>query len=153
MTANEDMVPDVDIPNPFSRSTLYFLMLLVGACVMFAGTGVWFVTADMDYHFSFTGQVEDDSPRYTDVVVYDNLPPEQQEMFHAAVEDGQTFGVEDASGVPDAEAIYYQERYYIFTINGYYDWLNPETSVPVLVGFTGLAMMVDAARRDHLYHP
>lgn len=147
------MVRDVDISNPFNRSTLYFLMLLVGVCVMFAGTAAWFVTADMDHHFGFTGEVSEDAPPYKQVVHYGNLPPDQQRMFHAAVEDGKTFGVEESTGVPDAEVIYHEGEYYVFNVHGYYDWLNPATSLPVLVGLAGLGMMVDAARRDYRYHP
>jgi hypothetical protein len=137
------MVPDVP------RSTLYFLVLFVGASVMFAGIGSWFAMSDKDYHFSFSETVED-PPRQESIEYYEELSEEERGIFHAAVDDGESFSFEEREEIPGA-VIRYEGTYYVFDTYGYFDWLNPSTGGPALLGFLGLVIMADAARRDIKY--
>lgn len=138
---------DRALPVGVDRSWLYFAMLFVGACILFTSIGLWFAHADKDYHFSYS-HTRDDPPRYKVVDYYDQLSPEQQEMFHRAVEDGTSYGLEGPEKLPDGEVIRYQEKYYVFDMYAYYDWLDPWTAGSTLTGLFGLGVMVDAARRD-----
>jgi hypothetical protein len=145
-------MPDIDPPFTVSRSTLYFVVLFVGACIMMASAATWFVFADKDYSFQYSHASDDPPPsEYGGKVGYYNqLSPEQREMFHEAVEEGKTFRVEDKSKIPQAEAIYRDstDKYYYFDRYAYYDWLDPMTGGLALSGLFGLGLMIDAARRD-----
>lgn len=132
-----------------SRSTVYFLVLFVGACVMFVGGATWFAMADMDYHFSYSDQQED-APRFEKVGYYEELSSEQKEMFHGAVEDGKSYSLEEKDQLP-ASVIRYEGTYYVFDTGGHYDWLDPKTGGSAFIGLLGLGMMVEAARRDMRY--
>lgn len=133
----------------FSRSTGYFLMLFLGACVMFAGGATWFVFADMDYHFEFS-ETQEEAPRYEQVEYYEELSPEERELFHGAVDDGESFSLEEKDQVPGS-VIRKEGTYYVFDTYGYYDWLDPWTGGSAFLGIAGLVLMADAARRDIKY--
>lgn len=131
------------------RSTLYFVMLFVGACVMFAGITTWVAVADMDYRFAFV-ETQEDVSRDTTVGYYELLSPEQKEMFHGAVDEGKAYTLEERAQVP-REVIKYNGTYYVFDNYGYYDWLTLNTGGPALVVLGGLAIMIEAVRRDVKY--
>ena len=134
-----------DVP----RSTLYFVLLVVGMCVMFTGVTTWLAMADMDYRFALS-ETRETSPRHTPVTYYETLSPAEQEMFHRAVDEGKTYALEERHRIP-GEVIRYEGTYYVFDTSGYYDWLNPRTGGPALLGILGIVIMADAARRDVKY--
>jgi hypothetical protein len=131
------------------RSTLYFVTSLLGACVMLASFGTWFVMSDMDYHFSFS-EMQEDAQRYETVEYYELRSEAEREIVHAAVDDGESFSFEEQEQVPGS-VIHYEGTDYVFDTYGYYDWFDPGTGGPAILGFFGLVLMADAARRDVTY--
>lgn len=131
-----------------SRTWGYFLALMVGASMMFAGVGIWFVKADMDYGFAYANEKSDEPfPHAEDTTTYDTLSVHQKLMFKGALYDGKTYSIEHERGLPPS-VIRYEGWYYRFDTYGYYDWLDPNTLVPTLIGLAGVVIMGDAARRD-----
>lgn len=136
------MVPDISI----DRSWLHFGLLFLGVSMMFLGASSWVAYYDMNHHYSYS-HVQDHAPENSKVGYYDQLSEEERAMFHDAVENGTTYTFEKRNQPPE-EVIYYEGQYYVFDKYGTFDWLNPGTSVPVIVGLLGIGLMIDAGRRD-----
>lgn len=131
----------------FDRRSLYFALFFVGVCVLLAGTGAWVALADKDYTYEYD-RVEDDLPdNEGQLQYYDSLSDEQRADFRAA-RDGSVQRYERREAAP-REVILKDGRYYVFTLEAHFDWLDPRTGGPTLTALLGLGIVVFAARRDY----
>ncbi|WP_254544148.1 hypothetical protein [Halomarina pelagica] len=130
------------VPARTRRFALFFLAV----CVLFAGAGTWFATHDKDYTYTFD-RAEEEVPRYEgNVEYYDGLTPEQRRAVDAAVE-GEVQRFEHREEVPGT-VVRKGETYYVFEMTARFDYANPGTFVPMLVGLSGLGLIVLTIRRD-----
>jgi hypothetical protein len=115
---------------------------------MLLGAGAWFATADKDYTWEYD-RVEDEYPQHAgEMGYYDGLTAEQKQDFQRAV-DGEVIGYESRSASPEREVIQKDGKYYVFTLEAHFDWMNPLTFGPALAAVGGLAIVVLTARRDN----
>lgn len=134
------------------RSTLHFVMLFVGICVAFVGVGGWFALHDTDYGYSYD-RASDTFPQHADGTTeyYDQLEANQRAAVDRAMA-GETLRYETEEDVPPA-VVRKNETYHAFDKWAYFDWLNPVTLGPTLVGLLGVGITVEAARRDIRHRP
>lgn len=129
-----------------SDSTKHFALFMLGACVMLAGAAAFFGLHDQDWNYTFDRAEEEFPHNEGNVVFYDTLPPEERETVDRAI-DGERVTFEDGGRVPPT-VVKKNGTYYVFNRFTTMDFNNPGTTVPILVGLTGTAVVVDAARRD-----
>lgn len=129
-----------------SDSTKHFALFVLGACVMLAGAGAFFGLHDQDWNYTFDRAEEAFPHNEGNVVFYDTLPPEQREIVDRAI-DGERVTFEDDRGIPPS-VVKKNGTYYVFDRFSTMDFWDPGTTGPILVGLTGMAVVVDAARRD-----
>ncbi|WP_435194691.1 hypothetical protein [Natronomonas sp. EA1] len=129
-----------------SSSTLQFLLLVVGMSIVLGSVVGFFAMQDQDFKYVYE-QSHDDYPHNAGPTgYYEELSPEQQQAVDAAIA-GTPQRYEDGSGVPP-EVVKKNGTYHEFDAFSHFDWGNPNTFGPVLVGLFGLGVTVEVARRD-----
>ena len=133
------------------RSLLYFVVFVVGICLLLGGALGWVITADKDHSITYRYQSEDvpagAQGQSLDVGTYEMLTAEQKADFQRAV-DGEVVSYDTGEQVWP-EAMERNGTYYVFDTASNFDWLNPMTFGPALVSLTGLLAVVQAARLEH----
>lgn len=128
------------------RSTLHFVGVFLGMCVVMAGVGGFLALHDEDWKYSYD-RAEDRYPRNEgSVEYYEQLSPEKQQTVDRAM-DGERFTFETEKGVPPA-IVKKNGTYHVFNRHTAFDFLHPTTGGSVLVSLTGGAMVVLSARAD-----
>ena len=123
-----------------------FVLLFLGLSVMLAGVAGWLAFADRDYGYRFV-ETEDRYSQYDGTLgYYDSLTPEERAVVDRAMA-GETPRLESRTNLPP-EVINRDGEYLVFSGYAYYDWTNPRTVGPTLIGLLGLAMVVLAVRSD-----
>jgi hypothetical protein len=122
----------------------YVALVLFGTLAL-SGVALFVGTVDYDYHYSYEGEVEE-FPRDVVAVEYDTLSAEQQRVVDEAVETG---GVDkqDGSAIP-VEGIQRGGTKYLFSASRSFDWSDPGTFGPTLVGLIGCVGVLAAIRAD-----
>ena len=123
-----------------------FVLLFFGASIMLAGVAGWFALADQDYQYRFV-RSEDRQPRHAGSLgYYDSLDPEERELVDRAMA-GETPRLESRSDLPP-DVIERDGEYLVFRGYSHYDWVDPRTFGPTVIGLLGLGMVVLAVRSD-----
>lgn len=128
------------------RSTLHFLGVFIGLCVVMAGVGGFFALHDQDWRYSYDHSEDDWEGQQTGTAYYDQLAPEQRRIVDRAMA-GETFTFETAEPVPPA-TIKQNGTYHVFNRHTVFDFLHPGTGGPILVSLAGLGLVVVSARAD-----
>lgn len=129
-----------------SRSTLHFLGVFVGMCVVMAGVGGFLALHDEDWQYSYD-RAEDQYPRNEgNTNFYDQLPPEQRTTVDRAMA-GETITFETEEGVPPA-VVKRNGTYHVFNRHTVFDFLDPGTGLSALVALSGGGLVVLSARAD-----
>lgn len=128
-------------------SSIRLVLLVLGICVLLASVPLWLAMADYDYHYSFERERSDITFQQELVTTpYDQLSPETQRVVDAAIA-GETFNFEDGTmdlpGFVSRGGTYYQ-----FDARRAIDWLYPGSFVPILIGFVGLWLAVEAIQHE-----
>ncbi|WP_255149765.1 hypothetical protein [Halorarius halobius] len=132
--------------SPFDRSSLYFAMVFVGACVMFAGAGGFLALHDQDWKYSYDC-AEDAFPQNEgNVVYYDTLSPEERQSVDSAL-DGETLYFETEEPVPPT-VVKKNGTFHVFDRFTVFDYYSEGTYGPIAVALVGMTLIVDGARRD-----
>ncbi|MWG34012.1 hypothetical protein [Halomarina oriensis] len=132
------------------RSTLRFVVFIVAIMLFLVGGASWIIGADQDYSVTYE-RVEENVPGRAqasdwDVGSYGALDEQQRQDFQRAV-DGEVVTYENDPEWPDV--IEKDDRYYVFSVNGHFDWFDPGTFGPLAASLVGLVAVVLVARDEH----
>ena len=128
------------------RSTLHFVGVFLGMCLVLAGIGGFLALHDEDWRYSYD-RAEDRYPRNEGTVeYYEQLSPEKQQTVDRAM-DGERFTFETEDPVPPA-IVKKNGTYYVFNRHTVFDFLHPQTGGSVLVSLAGGVVVVGSVRAD-----
>lgn len=128
------------------RSTLHFVAVLLGACLLFAGAGGFFALHDQDWKYSYD-RAEDSSPdNEGSVEYYAELSPEERKRVDRAIA-GETLRFETEQPVPPA-VVRKDETYHVFDRFTVFDFTARGTYSTLAALIAGIALMTEGARRD-----
>jgi hypothetical protein len=129
------------------RSWLRFALLYLGMIGMFLGVAGFLTFRDTDYGYTYKYST-DEAPTDEgyEVTVYSVLSEEEKRVVDQARERGQV--KRDTDDVVPPDVVRKNGTYHVYNSFEYFDWLNPSTGGPALLGLGGLGAMVFAAYRD-----
>ncbi|WP_255196091.1 hypothetical protein [Halorarius litoreus] len=130
-----------------SRSTLHFVGVFLGMCVVMAGTMGFLAFHDTDWNYNYDHNEGDTYPRTAGTVeYYEQLSPEKQRIVDRAMA-GERFTFETEEPVPPA-VVKRNGSYHIFNRFTSFDFFDPGTGVPALLSLGGVALVAVSARAD-----
>ncbi|GAA0470974.1 hypothetical protein MUK72_07485 [Halococcus dombrowskii] len=128
-------------------SSLRFLLMLLGVCVLLASGPIWLGTADFDYQFGYNGQVDELSfQQQTQTTPYRQLDAGTKRIVDNAI-DGQSYSFEDDTrSLP--KYVSRDGTFYGFTSRRAIDWANPGSFVPILTALAGFWLIFEAVQHE-----
>jgi hypothetical protein len=129
------------------HSTLRFLLMVLGVCVLLASGPLWIGTADFDYQFSYNGQIEELTfQQELETTPYRQLDAETKRIVDNAI-DGKSYSFEDDTrSLP--QYVSRDGTFYGFTSRRAIDWTNPGSFVPILTALAGFWLVFEAIQHE-----
>ena len=134
-----------------NSSSLRFILMFFGICILLGSVAVWFGIADFDYQFSFDEEQQANELSFreeTRTDPYDQLQPETRKIVDQAL-NGQEFSFEnDEKQLP--KRVSRGGTYYVFNSRRTIDWINPATFGPILLGILGFWLTIEAIQHERM---
>jgi hypothetical protein len=150
--------------NESTRSTLHFLLVLLGVCLLLAGTVMGVGLRDYDHHYAFeetSETIPDDWNEATNPMQgaeydeqyapYDELDDRERRIFEAAVEDGKRYTFQSQAQLPPT-LVEKDGTYYVFAYTRSFDWTDPGMAGATLTLFGGFWLAFEGIRREQFPH-
>ncbi|WP_411963179.1 hypothetical protein [Haloferax sp. YSMS24] len=112
---------------------------------MLTGVALFVVHVDYDYHYTYEREV-DEFPREISRLEYAELGPERKRVVDDALETGGVV-MQDGSSMPP-EGIERNGHNYVFSADKSFDWTDPGTFAPTLLGVLSGVGVLAAVRSD-----
>ena len=147
-----------------TRSTLHFLLMFFGVCILLAGAIMWVGLRDYDHHYAFEGEYDQMPDKWNDknspsaraeydekYASFQELSERQRGMFEQAVDRGEQFTFQSQGEVPPT-LIRKGETYYMFTYHKTFDWTDSGMGGATLLLFGGFWLTFEGIRREQFPH-
>ncbi|KAB1196513.1 MULTISPECIES: hypothetical protein [Haloferax] len=122
----------------------FVAFFLFGSLVL-TGIALFVVHVDYDYHYTYEREVAE-FPRDVLTMKYDELDPANRRVVDEAMETGGVV-MQDGSSIPD-EGIERDGHNYLFSAYRSFDWTDPGTFAPTVLGLFGGVGVLATIRSD-----
>ena len=134
-----------------NSSSLRFILMFLGICILLGSVAVWFGVADFDHQYSFDREQPPSEISFreeTRTDPYDQLQPETRRIVDQAL-NGREFTFEDGEKQLPTR-IRRGNTYYEFISKRTLDYTNPATFGPILLGIFGLYLVIEAIQHERM---
>ena len=134
-----------------NSSTLRFVLLFLGICILLGSVAIWFGVADFDYQFSFSEDHQADDLSFQEqsrADPYNQLDANTRKTVDQAL-NGKEFTFEnDEKQLP--KYVSQGDTYHEFNSKRAADWANPVTFGPILLGVLGFWLVMEAIQHERM---
>ena len=123
----------------------HFVAFFVFGSLVLTSIALFVVHVDHDYHYTYEREVEE-FPRETLTMEYEELQPDEKRVVDEALETGGVV-MQNGSSIPD-EGIERDGHKYLFSAYRSFDWTDPGTFAPTLLGLFGGFGVLATVRSD-----
>jgi hypothetical protein len=134
-----------------SSSTLRFILMVLGVCILLGSVAAWVGIADFDSQYSFVGDHQSNDLPFRERVKadpYDQLESDTRNIVDKAL-NGKEFTFEDdRKQLP--KYVTQGNTYHEFNYRRTIDWTNPRTFGPILLGILGFWLTIEAIQHERM---